>query len=236
MERRSKFCLIGVMLDLKIEVSACRSPAYSGWARTTPFSRSFHYRLGRSVPLSEVDRFLLDSCLGKKPFAWESFVDRFLGLIVHVVKMSARRRSFQLSPHDEEDLVAEIFLKIVENDFAVLRRFNGDCSLAAYLTVIARRIAVRRMAARRPPRSIDDTDDDFSVRDTANPEQLLLDRDEIESMLESLDPEEAELVRMFYLEGFSYQQISHSTGITLNSIGPTLSRARAKMQAGNTES
>ena len=66
------------------------------------------------MPLSEVDRILLERCLGKKPFAWESFVDRFLGLIVHVVKMTAKRRMLRLTKHDEEDLVAEVFLAIIK--------------------------------------------------------------------------------------------------------------------------
>jgi len=45
------------------------------------------------VALSEIDRNLLQRCLARKPRAWEDFVDRFMGLVVHVVNHSAQSRS-----------------------------------------------------------------------------------------------------------------------------------------------
>ena len=78
------------------------------------------------VALSELDRGLLQSCLERKPRAWENFVDRFLGLVVHVVNHSALCRSIRITAEDRDDLVAEVFLTIVNNDFAVLRRFSGS--------------------------------------------------------------------------------------------------------------
>jgi len=45
-----------------------------------------------------------------------------------------------------------------------------------------------------------------------------------------LDPQEARVVRMYHLEGMSYEQISHEVGLSENSIGPVLSRARGKMR------
>jgi RNA polymerase sigma-70 factor (ECF subfamily) len=35
---------------------------------------------------------------------------------------------------------------------------------------------------------------------------------------------------MYHLEGKTYDEISRKTGVPENSIGPTLSRARAKMR------
>ena len=52
-------------------------------------------------------------------------------------------------------------------------------------------------------------------------------------MLRTLHGPEADVVRMYHLEGKSYREISSSVGMPENSIGPTLSRARAKLrQAG----
>jgi len=45
-----------------------------------------------------------------------------------------------------------------------------------------------------------------------------------------LAPEEAEVVRMYHLEGMSYEQISLASGMSENSIGPVLTRARLKMR------
>src|ERR1700675_4191880 len=92
------------------------------------------------VALSEIDRNLLQRCLARKPRAWEDFVDRFMGLMVHVVNHSAQSRSLRLTTEDREDLVGAVFVVVVKDDLAVLRNFRGGSSLATYLTVIARRV------------------------------------------------------------------------------------------------
>src|SRR5215211_6301408 len=101
------------------------------------------------VALSEIDRSLLDRCLSRKARSWEDFVDRFMGLVVHVINHTAQCRSINLSAADREDLAAEVFLAIVDNDMAVLKHFRGRSSLATYLTVIARRVVVRKLVEGR---------------------------------------------------------------------------------------
>jgi RNA polymerase sigma-70 factor, ECF subfamily len=54
--------------------------------------------------------------------------------------------------------------------------------------------------------------------------------DEVRELMTRLDPQEARVVRMYHLEGMSYQQISHEVGMSENSIGPVLTRARNKMR------
>ena len=72
------------------------------------------------MALSEIDKNLLDRCLARKPGSWEDFVDRFLGLVTHVVNHTTQSRSMKLSPQDREDLCAAVFLSIVRGEFAVL--------------------------------------------------------------------------------------------------------------------
>ena len=116
-----------------------------------PEGRRLSIRIA-SVALSEIDRSLLQRCLARKPRAWEDFVDRFMGLVVHVVNHSAQSRSLRLTPEDREDLVAQVFLTIVKDDLAVLRHFRGESSLATYLTVIARRVVVAELLRQRAHR------------------------------------------------------------------------------------
>jgi RNA polymerase sigma-70 factor (ECF subfamily) len=183
---------------------------------------------GFSVALSDFDRNLIKRCLGRTPRAWEDFVDRFLGLVVHVVNHSAQSRSIRLSDQDREDLTAEVFLAIVDEDFGVLRRFRGDSSLATYLTVLARRVVVRELLKRKSVASLQDVDEQ-SAEDGSG-EERINSRDEVERLLRTLHGPEADVVRMYHLEGKSYQEISSRIGMPENSIGPTLSRARAKLR------
>jgi RNA polymerase sigma-70 factor (ECF subfamily) len=188
------------------------------------------------VALSEIDRNLLQRCLARKPRAWEDFVDRFMGLVVHVVSHSAQSRSLRLSSEDREDLVAQVFLTIVKDDLAVLRHFRGDSSLATYLTVIARRVVVGELLKQKSPSRLGDhaAGDEMALV-SAETERRVSDRDEVERLLAELDGTEAKVVRMYHLEGKSYQEISSAVGLPENSVGPTLSRARRKMRRGADE-
>ena len=195
------------------------------------------------MALSEIDRHLLQRCLGRKPRAWEDFVDRFMGLVVHVINHTAQARSMRLSPADREDLCADVFLAIVRDDFAVLRNFRGQSSLATYLTVVARRVVVRKLMKRKNAARLAELAREHSeqsgavpvdsdVMDPASdqPQRWQEDREEVERLLQQLEPEEARFVRLFHLEGKSYQEISHETGVASNTIGPILSRAREKLR------
>jgi len=181
------------------------------------------------VALSEIDRSLLDRCLSRKPRAWEDFIDRFMGLVVHVINHTAQCRSINLSSADREDLAAEVFVAVVDNDMAVLRHFRGKSSLATYLTVIARRVVVRKLVDGHSSVPLGDMvaraeSEDFE------PEQRIANREEVGRLLGELEGSEAAVVRMYHLEGKTYQEISRSTGMPENSVGPMLSRARAKMR------
>lgn len=191
------------------------------------------------MALSELDRKLLDRCLDRKPRSWEDFVDRFMGLVIHVINHSSQARSIRLSAEDREDLCAEVFMTLVKNDFAVLRRFHGQSSLATYLTVIARRVVVKDLLEHKsaaklhsvtvpPSEPVDSAAEDLEDR--------VSDLEEVERLLDDLDGFEAQVVRLYHIEGKSYREISTATGMPENSVGPTLSRAREKMRRGSADS
>jgi RNA polymerase sigma-70 factor (ECF subfamily) len=185
------------------------------------------------VALSEYDRKLLSRCLDKEPKSWEDFVDRYMGLVIHVINHSAQCRSLRLTNEDREDLAGEVFWNIVRNDFALLRHFRGESSLATYLTVITRRIVVAKLLKRKPTANLGEHAADHAANGhSAGPadEELLQNKDEVERLLDELESSEAQLVRLYHLEGKSYGEISTLTGLSENSIGPTLSRARDKMR------
>lgn len=179
------------------------------------------------MALSEIDRNLLDRCLQRKPRAWEDFVDRFLGLITHVVKHTTQSSSEKFSSQDFGDFCNEIFLSILENDYAVLRHFRGESSLATYLTVVARRRMVKLLNERMDQAVLTD---DYEVMDEDDALRYLYDRDEVENLLKELPAIEAAVVKLFYLEQKQYNQISSELKIPENSIGPILHRAKQRMR------
>ena len=187
------------------------------------------------MALSDIDRKLLERCLANEPGAWDEFVGRFLGLVIHVINHTAQSRSIQIDSADRDDLSGEVFLAIVKDDFAVLRRFRGSSSLATYLTVVTRRIVVRELLRRKSAVRLSGAPEQTG-ENGHEAEQVIDSRDEVERLLKELSGNEAEVVRLFHLEDKTYQEIADITGVPENSIGPTLSRARAKMRGAGADS
>lgn len=179
------------------------------------------------MSLSEFDRELLQCCLDRAPRAWQNFVDRFLGLVVHVANHVAEAGGTKLDQASRDDLVSEVFLVLIADDFSVLRRFRRNCSLATYLTVISRRVVLRRLNA-GPTAFKTAVPPEPPVRDEFP--KRMENAEEVQKLLLLLDEREATIVRLYHLEGKSYEEISQATGLATNSIGPVLTRAREKMR------
>jgi RNA polymerase sigma-70 factor, ECF subfamily len=184
------------------------------------------------VALTTADRALLHRCLHQDPGAWNDFVDRFLGLIYHVIHHTSYLRSTPLRPEDVEDVAAEVLLQFVAKDYAVLRQFRGHSSLATYLTVITRRICVHELARIASIREQQSRTDGHAVeaeepnRTRAGLESL----EDVENLLRKLPARERQVVRLRYLEGRSYEEISTELHLPVNNIGPILSRARKRLR------
>ncbi len=183
------------------------------------------------MALTPKDRDLLKRCLHHEPGAWNDFVDRFSGLIYHVIGHTAHQRSMPLRPEDTEDLAADILLAIVANDYQALRQFRGHSSLATYLTVIARRTCVQELARRAAAReAVTAGDKGLDLEVDHAPAADLETLEEVARLLQKLPSRERDVVRLHYLEGRSYEEISTALQIPVNSIGPILSRARQKLR------
>jgi RNA polymerase sigma-70 factor (ECF subfamily) len=191
------------------------------------------------VALTPRDRDLLRRCLHHEPGSWNDFVDRFLGLVYHVVRHTADLRSFTLKAEDTEDIAAQVLLQVVDNDYAALRQFRGNSSLATYLTVIARRTCVSELARRAPIREQVKGNNHPLIEEPeapdSSPSKGLETMDEVVQLLKKLPEKDRSVVKLYFLEGRSYEEISKELTIPVNSIGPILSRARRKMQGSEEE-
>ena len=177
------------------------------------------------MPLTASDRELIRRCLNHQDGAWNEFVDRYLGLIYHVIIHAAHLRSYPIQPHETEDIAANVLLQVIEKDYAVLKQFHFNSSLSSYLTVIARRICVQDLAKRAGIKEVS-----AAVEPVAKPNHDVDLREQVGKLLKRLPEKDRQVVRMYHLEGFSYEEISEELDIPINSIGSILTRARKKMK------
>jgi RNA polymerase sigma-70 factor (ECF subfamily) len=184
------------------------------------------------VPLREIDRQLLDRCLSHQPKAWNDFVDRYMGLIYHVIHHVAHARSVPLSEADVEDIAADIFLAIVDDDYKVLRDFKGISSLPTYLTVVGRRISIKAIVQRFRESELGHSTAHRAIVEEENPAETepIIAAEEVERMLAHLADREAEVVRLYHLKYLNYRQIGKQLGIPENSVGPILAKARRSLK------
>jgi len=184
---------------------------------------------------TDLDRDLLRRCLAKQPGSWNDFVDRFLGLIYHAIHFTAHLRSARLSPEDIEDIASEVLVQILADDFKVLRLFQKKSSLSTYLTVIARRICVHELTRRQTIREAIQNGHTRLIQtapdDTEAAQKGMEKLEEVDALLRKLAGKEREIVRQFYLEGRTYEEISTALNMPVNSIGSVLSRARSRLRA-----
>lgn len=183
------------------------------------------------MPLTDIDRKLLNDLLAGQSGAWRLFVDRFTGLIIQVIKHTSQSHSLKLNADDVEDLCADTFAELLLRDMAALRSFRGRSSLATYLSVIARRVVVRKLTQHRYLQAMGHVNAHQAAVDYASsesaPGRQLEQRDQIDSIMSRLPQDVAKVLSWVYLDGFSYRQVARKLGKPLNSLGPLLSRIRA---------
>ncbi len=80
--------------------------------------------------------------------SWASFVDRYLPVVVAAVRRTL--------PHahsiDQEDVVQDVFLRLCQHDYRLLRSYSPvQSSISTWLTVVARGVAIdaHRKSTRR---------------------------------------------------------------------------------------
>ena len=97
------------------------------------------------MPPNHLDNTLLARCLERHPRAWEDFVDRFLGLVLHVIDHTVTKWEIRLGMEERNDLCRRVFAALGHDQFRLLREFKARSSLTTYLSVVVRRIVVRTL-------------------------------------------------------------------------------------------
>lgn len=157
-------------------------------------------------------------------------IDQYTPLVYTVVKSKI---SSVCSEEDIEEIVSDVFIAFY-NQIDHVNLSKG--SLAAYLTVIAKRKAVdrfRKASVHRDVKLLDDEDefidlpDDFNLDDEIQQKEI---RKKLISVINSLgEPDSTIIIHRFYL-GESSKDIAAVTGLSNDNVRKRLSRALRKIE------
>jgi RNA polymerase sigma-70 factor, ECF subfamily len=135
-------------------------------------------------------------------------------------------------PEEAEDAAQEAFFRA----YTRLGQYDPQHKFSTWLFSIANHHCIDRLRRRRVTwMSIDDNPEVHQVESTASrPEEVVIEGEqarEIQSLLETLEPDYRTPLILRYWQDCSYQEIADTMGITVAAVKTRLFRARQKMAA-----
>jgi RNA polymerase sigma-70 factor (ECF subfamily) len=186
----------------------------------------------QSDPVRE-DLALVQRLLARDEAAWIDFLSRYDRLVQSRIATACRevgRTNGLIELIDE--ISAEVYAALAELDMKILRSFAGGSRLSTWLSVIVRRFALRQISRlnRLPVNVEPELFQQLQVTDgneSAHQERL----QHIAQARIRLSPNDQLVLRLFYDESRSYEEIAGLLKISVNAVGPKLDRARRRLKA-----
>jgi RNA polymerase sigma-70 factor, ECF subfamily len=169
-------------------------------------------------PDAEVCRLL---AAGERDRAFERLLAAYRGRVYRLALGYVRSQA------DAEDLAQEAFVRL----WRALPLYDGRASFSTWLYVIARNACLSELRRRgiRPTASLDEEPVDPAVPSAAgSPVDVRMD---CETLVEMLDEPQRRIVRLFYLEERSYEQVAEMLDMPINTVRSHLHRARKRLAA-----
>lgn len=162
--------------------------------------------------------------------AWCELVRTYTGLLIDVARRTFATYGFSTSRHDHEDVVSAVWQNLLAHERRQIRQCLERNNLLPTLYVLVRNRCVDIM--RRQKIDAEPIDDDLPVAapDAAPELDPPITPESGLAALEVLSAREKTIVQLFFLQDRKYREITDLTGISINSIGPTLQRALEKMR------
>ena len=182
--------------------------------------------------MNERERDLLAGCLKRDQTAWNDLVRQYAGLIYHAIKMTLNLHHSDPAQPVLDDLFQDIFLSLVKDDFAELRRFRGNngCTLASWLRMIAARRTIDHLRKSKFP--AEPLEKRLGNLLDATPERSY-DADQLQLLnnaVKDLAPHEKIIVDLFFLEGLPAKDVATILRMSVGAVYTQKSRILAKLR------
>lgn len=176
----------------------------------------------------------LRACIKGDHRAWAAFVARWSGVIHAAVRhVAGKGEHSQYDAHgvEIEDIFQEVFVRLVKDDFRLLRTFDpGRATLSTWLTIVARSTAIDCLRRRRlntvslEPSQVGagpQTDADSPAADSPGgsgvPMHLLTDRQRL-------------VLQMLFDDGLTVEQVARRMGVDDQTIRSTKHKALTRLR------
>jgi RNA polymerase sigma-70 factor, ECF subfamily len=196
------------------------------------FGQAASEPLHQTDPIQQ-DQALVQRLLLREEAAWTEFVSRYDRLIQQRARAACVEANLGVAKPDVvAEICGEVYAALVANDMKSLRRFSGDGRLSTWLWTIARRIALRYLSRlhKLPVTADPELIELAQERPAAEPEHAEKLRC-MQAARKKLSPGDQRVLRLFYDERMSYEQVAAELQLSVNAVGPKLDRARRRLRS-----
>jgi len=167
---------------------------------------------------------VLAGCIRGNHGAWQAFVDRYARVIHTAVQGVLSRGSPGRQDVHAEDITQEVFLRLVRDDFRLLRLFDPTrASLVTYLTIISRSTTldrVRRRYLKTVPLNV-------MADQTAQPPEPLR---SIQIPPDLLSPRQQLVLQMLFDRQMTVSDAAKALGVDAQTVRSTKHKAISKLR------
>ncbi|MBU4212296.1 MAG: sigma-70 family RNA polymerase sigma factor [Kiritimatiellae bacterium] len=177
-------------------------------------------------------RKLLERLLRYDQKAWNELVETYSRLLMAIVRGTFARYGFTPGNADVEDMVADVWQNLLANDLKIVRQCLQHGYFLQTLHVLARNRTIDMLRKRK----LETVPLDGNEPAVESPPSVVpyaaadVPEARLHQAIETLTPKERTLIALFFLQGKKYKEIAVLTGISMNSIGPTMGRALIKLR------
>ena len=166
--------------------------------------------------------------------AWTTLVRDYSALLIGIANRTFASYGYKPVTQDAEDVVAVVWSNVLANDYRIIRRCLEQGRWLPTLYTLVRNRAVDVMRAHRLATVPFDETRIPEAEPDAAPDQPEIPSARLREAMRTMNTRERTLIDLFFLQGKKYREIAALTGVSQNSIGPTLGRALAKLRAALT--
>jgi RNA polymerase sigma factor (sigma-70 family) len=182
------------------------------------------------------EREIMEGCFRGDSFFINAFYKKYKNLIYCAIHRWMRKNG-ERSPDEVQDLFNSIFIKLMDNNFALLRGVHNINRPSPLIFIIAYQYTGRFFATRRahlartvPFNPMRDEPADLLSLDPGEIE-LLGERPRIlEEAIATLNERQQYILRLRYGRGLRYQEIAEETGLYVNNVGAIIRAAKLRIR------
>lgn len=162
------------------------------------------------------------------------------GVYLHLVQRAVARKLAQLTGvtplrADIDDIVSEVFERVLRDNCRALSRLNEPRSIKAWLTAIAQNHVIdhaRRATSRK--RVQDALEQRTGMAGPATPADVAMSMEAsaaVSGLLDTLNPQDRLVLLLYYVDGLRYAEIGEILKLNINTVSARIRRAKLKLRA-----